>query len=126
MSLIFEKKKFLAEDSFPLCALTAPITIFQDFHHWYEPLVCKYIIGESIESISNKQLRITLGKKIVASLSKKTLDENFGKFIAVSFSGKIITINESFQELNKEIISQDLNENFYVTRIGYESLSTIK
>ncbi|GAF75600.1 unnamed protein product [marine sediment metagenome] len=125
MSLLLEKKKFLTEDTYPLCALISPIATFQDFHHWSEPLVCKYIIGDGSESISNKQIRIQLGKQIVASLPIKTLKENFGKFIAVSFSGKIITINESFQELNKEIISQGLTENFYVTRIGHESLTNI-
>jgi len=67
-----------------------------------------------------------LGEKVVNALPKRFLRRNHGKYLAITYSGKRLALEDTLGELNEHLAREMPDENYYVCRIGYPSLSRIE
>ena len=78
-----------------------------------------------IEEPSAVELRASLGRQIVSKLPLQFRLENDGRFIAVTFTGKVLTVCDTLEALNKEIAEMHLKENYYIERFGHRIIAQI-
>jgi len=66
-----------------------------------------------------------VGKDVIENLPSEFKKQNYGKFVAVTLSGKILLCEDTLDELNEELNNIDLDENYYVTKIGFKTITEI-
>jgi len=114
MALILEKRShcsFGEERISPFCSK-------YDLDLWKSLLV-------DYEELSVVELKANMGRQIVSKLPVRFRKENRGRFIAVTFTGKVLVVSDTLEALNKEIAKKNMKENYYIERIGYESIAQI-
>jgi hypothetical protein len=83
-------------------------------------------LSADIEEISDVDLRATLGRQIVSKLlSPEAKSKYKGRFIAVTYTGKILAICDTLEVLNQRITKMHLEENYYIERVGYSTITQI-
>lgn len=93
-------------------------------YHKYNPRLWKCLPDVSAEP-TVVELKAELGRKIVANLPFDFKSRNHGRFVAVTFSGKTLTVCNTLETLNKEISKMKMNENYYIARIGYNTIAQL-
>lgn len=89
-----------------------------DFDLW-RPLLVDF------EEPNIVELRAAMGRQIISALPARFRSENNGRFIAVTFTGKILAVCNTLEALNKEIASKHLKENYYIERLGHNTIAQI-
>jgi hypothetical protein len=77
------------------------------------------------EQPSSIQLRANLGRQIISRLPTSYKVKNKGRFIAVTFTGRIIAVNDTLEVLNKNVARMGLKENYYIARLGFDEIAQI-
>lgn len=93
-------------------------------YHRFDPHLWK-CLPELSEEPSTVELKADLGRYIVANLSSVFKSKNHGRFVAVTFSGKILTVCNTLETLNNEIAKKKMKENYYIARIGYNTIAQL-
>jgi len=82
-------------------------------------------LSKEIEELSAVDLRAILGRQIVSKLSTQYRLENNGRFIAVTYTSKVLAVCNTLESLNKEIAGMHLKENYYIERLGHNTIAQI-
>jgi len=81
--------------------------------------------SEGLEELSATDLRVMLGKQIIAQLPAHFRLENKGQFIAVTYTGKVLAVCNSLEALNGKIAQMHPKENYYIERLGHPTIAQI-
>ena len=79
----------------------------------------------TVEEPNAVELRARLGRQIVATLPAKFLAENNGRYVAVTYTGRVLAVCDTLEDLNSELARQQPKENYYLERIGYRAITQI-
>ena len=66
-----------------------------------------------------------IGKKIIDGFSDEFKRSNHGRYIAITMQGKIISLQDTLTELNDDLGNKKLPKEYYVARLGYDTITTI-
>ena len=87
--------------------------------------LCSGLLPELEQKELKTEMMAKKGKQIISNLPTKFQSDNYGKFVAVTFTGKILVICDSLEELYREIAKKNLKENCYIERIGHNVIAQI-
>lgn len=93
------------------------------YHKYDLDLWKRLLVGR--EEPTDVELKAELGRQIVSGLPLEFISNNHGRFVAVNFARKILTVCDTLETLNKEIVRKDVKENYYIARIGYTTIAQI-
>jgi len=82
-------------------------------------------LSVNVDEPNAVEFRAMLGRTIVSTLKKQFRIENNGKFVAVTYTGKVLAVCSSLEELNPKIAGMHLKENYYVERLGHSTIAQI-
>lgn len=116
MALMLEKRDFyrcpLLDTKFP-------------FYHVLDPRLRFRPSLITVEEPANVEVKAMLGRQIVSNLPLHFRMDNKGRFVAVTFTGNILAVCDTLEDLNKELVRKDIKENYYIERIGYSAIAQI-
>lgn len=91
-------------------------------------------LSQQMKPLSNDQMdkdwekimrQADVGKDVIENLPSEFKKQNYGRFVAATLSGKILSCKDTLDELNEELNNIDLDENYYVTKIGFKTITEI-
>lgn len=82
-------------------------------------------LQQNIEELNDVDLRAILGKQIISKMPTLFKIRNKGRFVAVTFTGKVLAVCATLEALNKEIAGKHIKENYYIERLGYDSITQL-
>ncbi|MFA5364232.1 MAG: hypothetical protein WC325_03515 [Candidatus Bathyarchaeia archaeon] len=91
---------------------------------YFDLLKC-YVTESLMEEPSNVELKVELGEQIISELPTDFKLRNNGKFTAITFTGKILVVKDTLEELNKQLAKMDLAENYYIKKLGFETIAQL-
>lgn len=98
---------------------------FCDEEYFFEHYFIKHCKVEAPSLQENLDREIELGEKLISHLPAEFKSKNRGKFIAITYDNKILAVCDSLAILNEELCRIDPHQNYYIARIGYDSIARI-
>ena len=71
------------------------------------------------------EVKPKMGEQLIEQLPVDFKQRNLGKFIAITFEGQIVAVKESLESLNEYLAHNEPTEDYYLARIGYNSIAQI-
>ena len=120
MAILLEKRSYLMN---PYCPAHRR---YELQHHFYPPDVYRLRqIEFEVPKINPTELKAIKGMEIINAMPLEFKKRNRGKFIAITYTGKILLLSESLISLNEGLSKIEIDENYYIDKIGYKTITKI-
>jgi hypothetical protein len=103
----------------------SPIHLACDYNLWLRPVLAKMMSLDYEYEESDVEMRARLGRQIVSNLPIQFRENNKGRFIAVTFRGRVLSVCDTLESLNRELAGRKIEENYYIERIGYTAIAQV-
>lgn len=72
------------------------------------------------------EIEAKLGEELISRLPHELKSRNIGKFIAITYDNKILAICDSLEILNEKLRHEKPRQNYYMAKIGHDSIARIE
>jgi hypothetical protein len=82
-------------------------------------------LNTEMERQLDLETQMKLGEQVIESLPEHFRCENEGRFVAVTFRGNVLALSNDLVELNEKLATLHLKENYYLSKLGSETITEI-